>query len=954
MDKKISVALEQFSKKCFAIVKGDITNNTFEIIKGRFAKSLDKENALCYEDGLSGLWSSYLLNGKVYHEDLADCMQYVNLEFISDFMRKYHGKEKFEIDFRYRHHKTFKPVHLEVIAAEDYTDELQTIYTFIMSAGNKLREDYVRFDDLLRGLSENYGAIYYVDFDKDIIRPFRMNETIEKSFGDFFRSMPTYEAAMDGYISKIVSPKDKKMMYEITRYDFLKKQLANQLAYSHEYRLERNGREYVFRMKIANMEGIGPLHKAVMGFADVSMEKVYEYEITSLGKKIVIVANDSSERKLLSDIVSEQYEVIAVENGQAALDYLSKSYEDVALVITDFDLPGMNGAELIQKMQSVRQYVDISVIVTLDAIPLDREHKKQVELECLKLGVMDFILKPYIAEIVLNRIKRMIRLRESTMMLNTLERDSLTGLLSKEFFFVKATEHITQHPDQHYVMWVSDVIGLKLVNEKYGIKIGDAVLKTLANGQDNFQGFIFGGRIEGDKLAALIHEENFASCLEKLKCHTTGLKFPVPGIVVKHGFYHIHPNSTLPVQGMYDRALLALQKIKDEYDVIVAEYDDALRKDLMMHRQIEEDAEKALQEHQFEVYYQPKHNLHLGRTTGAEALIRWIHPELGFMNPGVFISQFEKNGFIRKLDLYVWEEVCKMLKTWKEEKKRLIPISVNASRRDFDDDVFAQKVIDIVDRYELDHSYFHIEITESAYSDNPEKIINTVNFFHANGFIVELDDFGSGYSSMTALSDLNLDIMKLDMSIIQNDNPDSDKNILEYSIHLAKMMKLQTVAEGVETKKQVERVTSLGGDYIQGYYYSKPLPRQQFENYLENETLNYIKHVTYENVLNEAKISAEKVDLNKIKESLSVEFNIRSAGEETFYIRFSPDKIDVQPYEYYDHDFRICADADTILSMLSGKLELKDAMQNERAYVSGNANKLQLLKSYMELIKIHV
>lgn len=953
MDKKLSAALEQFGEKCYRIVKGNITDDTFEILKSGAVDGQDAEKPIGYEEGLTGLWNSYLLGGEIYHEDLADYMQYVNLEFISDFLRKYHGKEKFEIDFRCRHKNAYKPVHLEVVAAEDYTDEQQTIYIFLMSAGNKLREDYVRFDDLLRGLSENYGAIYYVDFDKDIVRPFRMNAAIEKSFGDFFRTLPTYEEAMNGYIEKVVSPKDKKMMYEITRYEFLKKQLSNELAYSHEYRLERNGREYVFRMKVANMEGIGPLHKAVMGFADVSTEKVNEYEVTRLGRKILIAEDDLSEREILSDIVAAQYEVVAVANGQEVLDYLATSYEEVALVITAYHMPVMNGVELIQRMQAVRQYADIPVMVTMEAIPLDREEKKQVEIECLKLGVMDFILKPYIPEIVLNRIKRIIRLRESTTMLNTLERDPLTGLLSKEFFFAKAKEYMSEHPDQNYVMWVSDILGLKLVNEKYGLEMGDTVLKILANGKGNFDGFIFGGRIEGDKFAALILEECLPKCMEMINRHDTGLKFPVPGIVIKHGFYHIRRNSSLPAQGMYDRALLALQKIKDVYGVYAAEYDDALRKDLMMHRQIAENAEKALQEHQFEVYYQPKFDLHLGRTSGAEALIRWIHPELGFMNPGVFISQFEKNGFIRELDLYVWEEACKMLKTWKEEKKRLIPISVNASRRDFDDEEFAQKVIEIVDRYGLDHSYFHIEITESAYSDNPEKIVKIVNHFHENGFVVELDDFGSGYSSMTALSDLELDIMKLDMSIIQNDDPTSDKNILEFSMHLAKMMRLQTVAEGVETEEQVERITSLGGDYIQGYYYSKPLPRQQFEDYLESEKLSFGKYVTYENVLNEAKVSAGRINLKDVSEALAVEFNISGPGEGTFYIRFAPDRIEVQPYEYYDHDFRIRADADTIISMLSGELELEDTMQNEKAYVTGNASKLQLLKSYIGRMKIH-
>ncbi len=947
MDKKLLTALEQFGKMCCRIVKGNITNDTYEILYVGEIKELESNNPVNYSEGLSGLWNSFLLGGEVYQEDLADFKQYVNPEFISDFMRKYHGKEKYDIDFRCLQDGIYKPVHLEIVAAEDYTDEVQTVYIYLMCAGNKLREDYVRFDELLRGLSENYSAIYYVDFDKDIIRPFRMNDNVEKIFGDFFRSQPTYELAINGYIDQVVSPKDREIMHEVTRYEFLKKQLHSELAYSHEYRLERNGREYVFRMKVANMEGIGPLHKAVFGFADVSMEKSNEYEENYRGGKILIAEDNQVSRELLSEIIATQYEVVAVENGQEALDYLGTSYEEIALVLTDFHMPVMNADELIRRMKATRQYANIPVIVTMESGSSGCKDNAQVEIECLKLGAMDFILKPYNPEIILNRIKRIIRLRESTIMLNTLEKDPLTGLLSKTFFFAKVKEYMNEHPDQDYVMWASDIVGLKIVNEKYGLKMGDELLKTLASRRDSQGGLIYGGRIEGDKFAALILEESLPACLEKIRNYDPGKSFPIPGVIIKNGFYHIRRRSSLPVQGMYDRALLALQKIKDVYGVYAAEYDDEFRKDLMMHRQIAESAEKALEEHQFEVYYQPKFDLHLGRTSGAEALIRWIHPELGFMNPGVFISQFEQNGFIRELDLYVWEEACKMLKTWKKEKKRLIPISVNASRRDFDDEEFAQKVIAIVDRYGLDHSCFHIEITESAYSDNPEKIVRTVNCFHDNGFVVELDDFGSGYSSMSALSSLELDIVKLDMSLIQNDNPGSDKNILEFSMHLAKMMRLKTVAEGVETEAQVKRITSLGGDYIQGFYYSKPLPKEKFEEYLENEKQSLGKYLTYENVLNEAKAAGGRINREIVKENLVVEFNILNGGEGTFYMKFTPGQTEVEPYEYYDHDFRIRADADVIISILGGEMDLGEAMDNGRAHVTGNACKLQQLKAYI-------
>ena len=251
-----------------------------------------------------------------------------------------------------------------------------------------------------------------------------------------------------------------------------------------------------------------------------------------------------------------------------------------------------------------------------------------------------------------------------------------------------------------------------------------------------------------------------------------------------------------------------------------------------MKQMIVESADTALREGQFLVYYQPKHDFHTDQTCGAEGLVRWIHPELGFMNPALFIPLFEQNGFITKMDFNIWDQVCRTLKKWQAEGVPVVPVSINVSRRDFQTEDLAGKIMALVDGHGLDHSMIHIEVTESAYSDDPEKITETVKTLHDNGFVIELDDFGTGYSSMTALSNLDLDILKLDKSIIQNDIPGSEKNILEFSMQLAKMLKLKTVAEGVETREQMERISALGGDYIQGYYYSKPLPADEFAKYL--------------------------------------------------------------------------------------------------------------------------
>lgn len=826
-------ALDLIKGKCSRIIRANLSNDTYCVIDNDV--ELEKKHTYEIRNNFRQTWNSYVNLEYVYPEDVFDFAEYVNMDFISAFLRKYHGKEPYEFKYRYLKGEEYHPVYLEIIPTEDYSQDNQDVYIFLKEVGHKLYDDYVHFGDLLRGLSENYGAIYFVDFEEDKIHPFRIYPAIEKLYGNYFRSNPSYGEAMETYISSIVKEEDKDEMRSVTQYEFLKEQLKDSIAYSHEYRVQRNGRELVFRFKIANLEGVGKLRKAVMGFADVSSEKTMEFCVYHVGKRILVAQEYKEDAQQLKKILSSQYEVVIASSCQEALDILDGGFEDIAVVLTDLHLPGASGYELIRRMKRIRQYSLIPVVVTLNADLSDSKSILERQAACLEMDVADFILKPFNQDVILKRIGSIVQLRESTSIISSMEKDTLTGLYSKDFFFREVEHQLKTYPDEKYVMWVCDIQGLKVINEKYGIETGDEILRKLATSRAPFEGMLICGRTEGDKLAALILESSLPFVYESTKTADLGLSFPIPNVVIKSGIYHIRNRSSLRPQGMYDRALLAMQKIKNSYGIYIAEYDDVIRKDLLVQRQVAENAENALVEHQFIVYYQPKYDLHDKCTNGAEALVRWVHPELGFMNPGVFIPLFEQNGFICKLDYYVWEEVCKSLKEWKDKGMRLVPISVNVSRRDFENEMLAENVLALLDKYGVDPSLFHVEVTESAYSDNPQRISEIIKKFHDNGFVVELDDFGAGYSSMTALSELDLDIMKLDMSLIRKDDPTSSKSVLEFSMQLAKMMQLKTVAEGVETEAQVNRISSLGGDYIQGYFYSKPLSKEAFEVYLTNE-----------------------------------------------------------------------------------------------------------------------
>ncbi len=418
-------------------------------------------------------------------------------------------------------------------------------------------------------------------------------------------------------------------------------------------------------------------------------------------------------------------------------------------------------------------------------------------------------------------------------MFNSLKIDALTGLYTKEYFFKKVKEHIEDHPEQNFILCTSDIIGLNIINEKYGFEVGDDFIKKLAKKGSEIPGYVFGGRVEGDKFCACIADDNNEwNYTDMFVKSVIDHGMPVQNVTIKNGIYRIKKNDSLSIQSMYLRTILAIQQIKDNYNKYINEYEESFRSSLLMNRQIVADSSGAIEHGDFKVYYQPKILTAGDQIGGAEALVRWVHPEFGFMNPGVFIPIFEKNGFITQLGFYIWEEVCKNIKEWKERNLPVVPVSVNVSRRDFETENLAEKIIDLVDSYGIEHSLLEIEITESSFIDSLEKVESVVKKLHDAGFSIALDDFGTGYSSMIALSRLELDVIKMDMSLIANDKPDVSRNALDFSFQLAKMVKLKTVAEGIETEEQVKRIKSLGGDYIQGYYYSSPLPKEEFEIFI--------------------------------------------------------------------------------------------------------------------------
>lgn len=539
---------------------------------------------------------------------------------------------------------------------------------------------------------------------------------------------------------------------------------------------------------------------------------------------ILVVEDNELNREILCSVLSDTYDVLEAADGAVGLELLAAHYNELSLVLLDVYMPVCDGFEFLRRKRLDERYAAVPVIVTTASGALEDE------LSCLELGANDFIVKPYNTEVMLNRISNMIRLRESASIVNQLTWDSLTGLYSKVFFYRAVEDAFAAEPDEAFDLVCSDIDNFKALNDRYGEGVCDRVLVLLAEHMtESLEDVVVGGRIGGDTFAFLTKHQEEGTWEERL-CSTTE-DMPIPNLSVKFGVTE-NVNHEMPVPQICNRSMSAIDMVKVRGGTAVVFYDDEMHQRQLIEQVIRESMETALEQRQFSVFYQPKHDVQTNTIGGAEALVRWHHPLLGFVSPGLFVPVFERSGFVTKLDMFVWEEVCKELKSCKEKGLPVVPISVNASRLDFDIPDLPQQIAALADKYEIDRSLLHLELTETAYSENPDLVIDALRVLRELGFSAELDDFGSGYSSLASLNILPLDVMKLDMSIVQQASELDDFRIVEAAINLAQVLDLKTVVEGVETEEEAKRVSDLGCDLIQGYYYSKPLRHDEFEDYL--------------------------------------------------------------------------------------------------------------------------
>lgn len=542
---------------------------------------------------------------------------------------------------------------------------------------------------------------------------------------------------------------------------------------------------------------------------------------------VLIIDDDKNDIVELTEILSQNFEIIIAEDGEKGLNILRTQISKISVVVMSGNLPIPNKYEYLQKIKNdpVLNFIPVVALVT-------RGNGTVYEHEWLDYGAIDYITKPLLPRLTVERLLNVVRYFETSTIVKALEHDELTGLLTREAFIHHANTYIARAPEKAYCILAVDVENFKTTNTQYGEERCDEFLAYIAGRLIAEIKTGFAGRFGGDQFVVLFEmkPELSAENIEEIKNRILE-EAPIPKQVVNIGVYQ--PIDTkLPVVRCCDRAFLAIREIKGVYGKDLYYFEDKLQQQLLNEQRITDCMEKALEEEQFKVFYQPKHETVTGKIAGAEALIRWEHPEYGFMSPGQFIPLFEKNGFITQIDSFVMKKVCSDLIKWQQNGIPIVPISVNISRKDFFEPEWLDSHLKQIDEYGIDHSLLHLEVTESMYSENMEYIIEQVKKIQNQGYMIEMDDFGSGYSSLGLLSTFPLNVIKLDISFVRH--IDVNEVVIENIIKMAHSMGFITVAEGAETDEQFKILKKLGCDLIQGYVFSKPLPSREFENYLRH------------------------------------------------------------------------------------------------------------------------
>ena len=587
---------------------------------------------------------------------------------------------------------------------------------------------------------------------------------------------------------------------------------------------------------------------------------------------ILIVDDEVIVKKSLEEVLKDEYSILQAENGEVALNMLAIHAEKIVAIVLDMVMPVMDGLTFLEHFRNYQEYNNIPVIVATS------NDDEGVEKKCLEYGVWDFVMKPYNPFLLQFRIKNVID--KSRMLMS--ERDPVTGLYTKLKFYQKVRHMLAEVVGEKFAFVRIDIDRFKMINNFYGIQEGDKVLMSIAKELIKisavFDYFVY-ARLENDVFACCLpyKEENIEILANDLQLNLKKVNKDY-NIKVSCGVYVIN-DYNMDVSEMYDRAYLAAKNCKGKFVQNIAYYDESMIEDMRQEQFVINAVNKAIEEEQFVVYLQPKINLITGKPYGAEALVRWMHPKRGMIAPAEFIPVYERNGIIGRLDQYMWRKVCALLRKWIDEGKEPDPISVNVSRVNIYNPHLVEILNKIIIEYRIPPQLLNLEITESAFMEDQSLVMRTVKRLHDLGFKIMMDDFGSGYSSLNVLKDMDVDYLKIDMKFLQEEKAFNGKGekVLTSVVRMAKWLQLPSIVEGVETEEQVDFLKCIGCEYAQGFYYAKPMSVVDYEMYIAREQKK-----------------EEKVSRNENSDMINELWNTRSSVS----VLFDALDVPISVYEY--------------------------------------------------------
>ena len=801
-------AVTMLSTIFYRILKIDLEADSYEIIE---QGNSDPLRELYQKESISACLKDVAEKGYIHEEDYKEYTEFCSLEHLKKIFLD--GSQYASLQYRRVLEGQYRWVSMEIVRSTEYREDNQQVVMYIRD----INDDYLKLLQIAMCHTLDSVGIVSANISQGICLSFagRRDELECQS-----------EESIDTYIQRVSEmipmPESREHFCQVfSQQNMLKRFTEGTAALSMEaaFFYSEEQQPCVLRINVdMACNSFSREIEGVLHFTDITVaylienvpQKIYQKDYEN-----IIIIDAKREKMIKTDVLSS---VIS--------DYLKKeeAYEG-------YRSYSSHRAVVESERERFKKCVELSTIK--EGLRKDKQYFFTIH-ETDKTG--EVRLKRYSYIYIDERVDIIVGAREDITEFS--EKDVLTGGYNRRGFLRITERLLNKVPDRtKYAVLFFNVKNFKVVNELFGVESGDVALqnifKTLIHSKLSP---VITARVESDHFVCLVENKNLD--FEELTsvCDNKFIKDgKCMNLIIRCGIFYVE-EKPMKISGMIDRAKLAKRYITDEYVQPYMVYDQSMQVAYVDKAKLAGELQEGIAKEQFKVYYQPVIDTKTGKIASAEALIRWIHPDKGFISPALFIPALEENGHISELDFYVLKKVWQFISDRCENNKFVVPISVNLSWMDFYDEIMMEKILKEMDRFRENgrEHMARFEITETSYAairENRSGILESLRIKNAK---ILLDDFGSGFSSFGMLQDYDFDILKIDMSFIRKigENPKT-KSIVHSIIGMAHEIGIKTVAEGVETEEQVSFLRQSGCDYIQGYYYSKPLPEEEFVEFLE-------------------------------------------------------------------------------------------------------------------------